>query len=275
MDIQLKTMAQTNNQQQTMNLVKDQEIATLKARLRALEFKNGELKEEIGLLRSANQELEQFTYMASHDLKSPLRTITCYAQLLQRRYGNQMDKEASEFLDYISNSAINMFSIIKGILSYSKVSEQASLFETTDLNTLVEEVKASLCQEIEDTAARIEFRNLPTLFISKPGMMQLFQNLISNSIKFRGTESPVITIEASLEGDYCHFKVSDNGLGMENGYQDKAFQAFQRINHLDRPGTGMGLAICKKVVVLHGGEISYHSTLGEGTTFFFSIAIAD
>ena len=257
-----------NLRNQKLNKLK---IAALKETVQQLEHRNSMLSNKVEKLEKAYSELEHFSSMASHDLKSPLRTIISYSQLLERKLGDDIDEEVQDFLQFITSGSKQMHTIIKGIMNYSKAQQCEAKLELTDLNLLIEEVNSALSKEVDESGTTINVEQLPTLPIIRSGMFQLFLNLIGNAIKFRSEQAPKIQITANKKGCFWHFKVIDNGLGMENEYQEKAFEAFQRINHLDRPGTGMGLAICKKIVTLHQGTISYHSDLGKGTTFFFSI----
>lgn len=251
--------------------LKELEVAALKQKVLLLESRNSKLKAQVEKLEKAYEELEHFSNMVSHDLKSPLRTIISYSQLLEKKLGDDIDEEVQDFLQFITSGSKQMHTIIKGIMSYSKTQQCEAKLELTDLNLLIEEVNSALSKEVDESGTTINVEQLPTLPIIRSGIFQLFLNLIGNAIKFRSEQAPKIQITANKQGCFWHFKVSDNGLGMENEYQDKAFEVFQRINHLDRPGSGIGLAICKKIVTLHQGTISYYSELGKGTTFFFSI----
>lgn len=230
-----------------------------------------ELKKHLRNLEMSYQELEQFSYIASHDLKSPLRNIASYAQLLSRRYRGKLDKQADEFIDFIVKGAKHMDEIIRDLLEYSRAAREND-FVSTDLNNTLELVKFNLQQEIAENKARIEVQQLPKIRVNKSAISQLFQNLLGNAIKFRSDKQPVITISCELKNKQWLFKVTDNGVGMDESFQQKAFLPFQRINNLDRPGTGMGLAICKKVVKMHKGDIWYESKRGQGTTFNFTLA---
>lgn len=222
-------------------------------------------------LEMSYNELEQFSYIASHDLKSPLRTIASYAGLLKRRYVDTLDHDAHEFVDFIVKGASHMNDIIGDLLVFSNSGKNYDITEI-DLNETLSMVKHNLQLEIAESDATIIYGPLPSLKAHRSGILQLFQNLIGNAIKFKGTIPPVVTILARQEDKYWHFEVADNGLGLDENYQHKAFLPFQRINHLDLPGTGMGLAICKKVVKKHHGEIWYVSKPGQGTTFHFTVA---
>ena len=236
-----------------------------------LEEQSKKLEENLHELEMSFIELEQFSFIASHDLKSPLRTIASYAGLLKRRYFGKLDTDADEFLNFIVKGASHMNEIIRDLLEYSRSGKEKE-FDKTNLNDTLELVKFNLRSEIIENEAIIEYPPLPELYVHKSGMLQLFQNLVGNAIKFRGEQPPHITIHHGQQQTYWHFTVSDNGLGLDETFQEKAFQPFQRINHLDRPGTGMGLAICRKIVKMHKGDIWYESSMGNGTTFKFTIS---
>ncbi|MFT4973941.1 MAG: light-regulated signal transduction histidine kinase (bacteriophytochrome) [Paraglaciecola sp.] len=252
-----------------VNLLKAS-VEELEARKAELSVQNQQIEENLRHLEMSYHELEQFSYIASHDLKSPLRNIASYAQLLSRRYKGQLDAEADEFIGFIVKGAKHMDEIIRDLLEYSKSAKEND-FIKTDLNNTLEVVKFNLQQEILENNARVEVANLPQLSINKSAVSQLFQNLIGNAIKFKGERAPVILVSCELQENQWLFKVADNGVGMDESFQEKAFLPFQRINNLERPGTGMGLAICKKVVKMHKGDIWYESKIGQGTTFNFTI----
>lgn len=229
------------------------------------------LKEHLNKLEISYRELEQFSYIASHDLKSPLRNIAGFAQLLRRRYKGKIDETADEYIDFIVKSTVHMNDVIRDLLEYSKMGKNEELFYTVNINELVEHVKFNLRDEINSNDAIIEFSNLPSLKIHQTGMIQVFQNLISNAIKFRTEKKPIIKIKAEQKDNYWKFTLSDNGIGLDEAYQDKVFLPFQRINRNKIKGTGIGLAICKKVILMHKGSIWYNSEPEKGTTFYFTI----
>ncbi len=224
-------------------------------------------------LEMSYAELEQFAYIASHDLKSPLRNMGAYAQLLQKRYSSRLDETGLEFLDYIVNGAKQMNDIITDLLEYSRLDKNRE-FTETDLNNIVELVKVNLREQIAETGAMILIENkLPKIPVSKSSIIQLFQNLLENALKFKGETAPIIRIRAhQIRPSVWQIEVEDNGLGLEETFQEKAFLPFQRVAYLDRPGSGMGLAICHKTVKLHGGRIWYQKNEIAGTTFYFTIA---
>ncbi len=239
----------------------------------ALERQSRQVIAHLKELERSNDEMEQFTYIASHDLQSPLRTITNFATLLKERYHGQLDQRADEFIHFMTKGTTQMKNVINDLLDFSRASRKDHQFEFTKLDEVIEMVRLNLHQAIEKNDAKITTDSLPELYIYKSGILQLFQNLLSNAIKFRADHRPIIKITCDKNEKEWIFKVIDNGLGMDEAFQKKAFLPFQRVNHLDRPGTGIGLAICKKVVKLHGGEIYFKSKINEGTTFVFTIPL--
>ena len=240
-----------------------------------LEEQSEKLTKNLHALQMSYSELELFAYIASHDLKSPLRNIGSYAQLLKRRYQGKLDADADEFIDFIVNNAQIMNSIISDLLVYSRVDRDKDLAKV-DFNRLIELVRLNVRDVILENNAEIVCGALPTLWVHRSSMVQLFQNLIENAIKFRTEENPRIYIDAHLREDdgFWQIMVKDNGVGLDEQYHEKAFLPFQRLNNRERPGSGMGLAICRKVVRLHGGEIWYHRNRncdGSGTSFHFTI----
>jgi light-regulated signal transduction histidine kinase (bacteriophytochrome) len=243
-----------------------------------LEDQSKKLTKNLNALQMSYSELELFAYIASHDLKSPLRNIGSYAQLLKRRYKGKLDADADEFIDYIVNNAQTMNNIIGDLLVYSRVDRDKDLAKA-NFSRLVELVKHNIRDTILENNVEIECGELPTLWVHRSSIIQLFQNLLENAIKFRAAEPPRIRIDAQQresDGSW-QISVTDNGVGLDEEYQEKAFLPFQRINHRDRPGSGMGLAICRKVVRLHGGDIWYKKNHADkvdegGTSFHFTIA---
>lgn len=237
-----------------------------------LEEQSNQLAKNLHALQLSYNELEQFAYVASHDLKSPLRNIGSYAQLLKKKYYNHLDSEADVFIDFIVNNAQLMNNIINDLLEYNKVNKDKEMIKT-DFGRLMDLVQFNLSDIIQHNKATIEYDNLPTLWVHRTGMLQLFQNIIDNALKYRSEEPPHIKIEAEHNNDKSiwHFAIKDNGIGLDEQYKEKAFHPFQRIHQRDRPGTGMGLAICRKVVKIHGGDIWFKQNTEGGTTFHFTI----
>jgi PAS domain S-box-containing protein len=233
-----------------------------------------ELKYINSELGRSNKELEEFAYIASHDLQEPLRSVAGACQLLKRRYSDKLDASAQEFIDFAVNGAKRMEELINDLLAYSRVSTKAKEPASTDLNKVMAEVLDNLKSAVDETKSVITVQKLPTIPVDQWQILQLFQNLIANSLKFRGNEAPKIEIGATEEGDKWHFTVKDNGIGIDPKYFDRIFVVFKRLHtRTEYPGTGIGLASCKKIVERHGGTIWAESTLGLGTTFHFTLAI--
>lgn len=233
-----------------------------------------ELRQIENELRRSNQELQQFAYVASHDLQEPLRMVTSYLQLIEQRYGGQLDEQAHEFIEFAVGGAARMKQLITDLLTYSRVQTSREEFRQVNLNAIVETVLQNLDSMIEETQAVIESETLPTISGNPTLLTQLFQNLINNALKFRGEAAPHIEIHARRAGLMWQVSISDNGIGFDQRYADRIFVLFQRLHAQTRyTGTGIGLAICKKVVESHFGEIWVESETGVGTTFTFTLPV--
>jgi PAS domain S-box-containing protein len=224
-------------------------------------------------LARSNSDLEQFAYVASHDLQEPLRMVASYTQLLGRRYADRLDDDAREFIGYAVDGVTRMQSLINDLLAYSRVGTRGDEFAETDTSAVLARVLATLGAAIEENDAVVSFDALPTIRADAGQLAQLFQNLIGNAIKFRRPEvAPRVHIGAERQERGWLFSVRDNGIGIGPEYADRIFIIFQRLHsRSEYPGTGIGLSICKKIVERHGGEIRMESTPGEGTTFLFDI----
>ncbi len=223
------------------------------------------------LVRS-NKELEQFAYVASHDLQEPLRMISGYTQLLQRRYKDKLDEDANQFIFYTVDGVLRMQTLINDLLTYSRLETRGKTFEPANCQAILDDVLVTLQVTIEESGAIITHGPLPTVQADRIQLFQLFQNLIGNAIKFRGDKPPLIHIEAKPQQKRWLFSVRDNGIGIEPQYMERIFVIFQRLHSRDKyPGTGIGLAICKKIVERHGGRIWVESQPGKGSTFYFII----
>jgi len=223
------------------------------------------------LLRS-NQELEQFAYVASHDLQEPLRVVASYMQIIEDRYKGQLDADAGEFIDFAVDGAKRMKELIEGLLAYSRVGSRGKKFEPTPCDELVKCTIANLKVAIEEQGAEITCDPLPTVEADRIQLAQLFQNLFANALKFHGEAPSKIHISATQSDGYWTFSVKDNGIGIDPNYFDRIFVIFQRLHtRVKYPGTGIGLAVCKKIVEHHGGKIWVESNPGQGTTFHFTI----
>jgi light-regulated signal transduction histidine kinase (bacteriophytochrome) len=231
------------------------------------------LNRSVTELKRSNDELQQFAYVASHDLQEPLRMVASFTQLLAERYDNQLDDKAKKYIHYAVDGAVRMQLLINDLLAYSRIGTKAKPLETIDLNTVLGEVINNLKINIDEAKAIITNEELPEVQADASQLVQLFQNLIGNAVKFRGTGFPHIHISARDEGREWRFSVRDSGIGIDPQYADKVFTIFQRLHTREEyPGSGIGLAICKKIVERHGGRIWFESELGKGTTFFFTIS---
>ncbi|MGZ7068487.1 MAG: sensor histidine kinase, partial [Methanobacterium sp.] len=237
--------------------------------------RTSELSEAIKSLERSNTELQQFAYAASHDLQEPLRTIASFTQLLKRRYKGQLDSDADEFMDYTVDAARRMQNLIKGLLRYSRVTSGGEEFKLINTNEIVKEVIDDFKLSIRENEAVITCDKLPDVCADERLFTQVFQNLIGNAIKYRKPEeSPMIHISARREGHDYIFGVSDNGIGIDPQYFDRIFMIFQRLHTRETyEGTGIGLAIVKKIVDRHGGHIWVESEYGKGSKFYFTIPI--
>lgn len=227
-------------------------------------------------LAKSNKELEQFAYIASHDLQEPLRSISGFVELLARRYKDKLDPDANEFIEYISSGTKRMRDMIDDLLILSRVGTRGKEFKPTNISDILKIALENLHALIEKNQAIITNDDMPTIMVDDTQLIELFQNLIDNAIKFRRKETPHIHISATLstkqEGEEWIFSVQDNGIGIDSKDFDKLFVAFHRLHGREKyPGTGIGLAICKKIVERHKGKIWIESKLGEGSTFYFTI----
>ncbi len=223
-------------------------------------------------LERSNKELEEFAYIASHDLQEPLRMVSSYTQLLAERYGSQLDDKARKYIHYAVDGAIRMQGLINDLLAYSRVGRADQKLESADTHAAFGEALRLLATVIAESRALITTDDLPTVRCDGSRLTQVFQNLLSNAIKFHGKDPPRIHVSAHEGPDEWVFAVKDNGIGIELQHAKRVFVVFQRLHAREEyPGTGIGLAICQRIVQRGGGRIWFESEPGKGTTFFFTI----
>ncbi len=225
-------------------------------------------------LRRSNEELEKFAYVASHDLQEPLRMVSSFVQLLEKRYKGKLDRDADDFINFAVDGANRMQILITDLLAYSRVGRRGKTFGETSCEVVLDRALSNLQAVVEETGAVVTRDPLPAVTGDDSQLVQLFQNLIGNALKFRGDRVPRIHISVEQSGNDWVFSVSDNGIGIAPEYCERIFSIFQRLHgRQEYPGTGIGLAICRKVVERHGGKIWAKSELGTGSTFYFTIPV--
>lgn len=227
-------------------------------------------------LSRSNKELEEFAYIASHDLQEPVRMAVSFSELLSRKYSGRMDQEADEFISYIVAAGKRMSSLIRDLLIYSRINTNIRPFEYVNTADVLSEVLEDLKILLDESRAKLNCHSMPVVFGDRIQIRQLFQNLIVNAVKFRGQNSPVIEIGCRQNGIMHEFFVRDNGIGIEEEFFEKIFLIFQRLHAHDKyPGTGIGLSLCKKIVETHGGKIWVESAPGKGSAFYFTLSASD
>jgi signal transduction histidine kinase len=243
--------------------------AELEQRIQA---RTRELEERTRQLEHSNKELEQFAYIASHDLQEPLRMVASYTQLLAKRYQGQLDEKADRYIAYAVDGAKRMQQLITDLLAFSRVTTQARELIPTDCQSVLQLALTNLRVSISESGAEVTYDRLPTALAEGAQLTQVFQNLIGNSLKFRGDKVPHVHVSAVNDGTEWTFSVKDNGIGIDPQHAEKIFVMFQRLHTREEyPGTGIGLAIVKKIVERHRGRIWVESEVGKGTTFLFTI----
>ena len=251
----------------------------LAARNAELEARNAELAREAGervqvqaALQRSNAELEQLAYVASHDMQEPLRMIASYLQLVEQRYQDKLDSDGREFIAYAVDGAKRLQRLINDLLTYSRVGTKAKPFEPVSLDDVVRIALGNLRIAIEESGASVEVGPLPVVSGDASQLVQLLQNVLGNAIKFRGREAPRVTVQATFAGGEWTIAVRDNGIGIAPAHFERIFVLFQRLHgHGAYPGTGIGLALCKRIVERHGGRIGVESAQGQGATFHFTL----
>ena len=233
---------------------------------------DAELRETAEELARSNIDLQQFAYVASHDLQEPLRAVAGCVQILQKRYQGQLDTRADDLIRHAVDGVSRMQTLINDLLAYSRVGTRGKDFEPTNCNNVLKVALANLSAAIAEAGAVITHDDLPTAQADCAQLTQVFQNLVSNAIKFRSQERPEIHVGVQRQTGEWLFSVRDNGIGIQPDYFERIFIIFQRLHTRDEyPGTGIGLAICKKIVERHAGRMWVESAPGKGSTFFFSI----
>jgi light-regulated signal transduction histidine kinase (bacteriophytochrome) len=223
-------------------------------------------------LERSNRELEQFAYVASHDLQEPLRAISGCVQILARRYKNQLDSQGHELITHTVEGVARLKELIEGLLAYSRVSRLGADTEPVSLETALTEAVQQVAASIEETGAVVEHEELPMVCGHRGQIVQLLQNLIGNALKYRAVAAPLVRISARAKEGLWTIAIRDNGIGIDPQYFDRVFSIFQRLHTRDEyPGTGIGLAICKRIVEQAGGTIWIESSLGVGSTFYFTL----
>jgi signal transduction histidine kinase len=231
------------------------------------------LRQALHRLAASNADLEQFAFAASHDLQEPLRAIAGYCQLLQRQYTGKLDARADEYIKNAVDGVNRLYALIDDLLQYARVTRRGEAFRLTEFQAVVQEALDRLKVAIEESGAKIECSNLPALHADGGQMIRLFQNLIGNAIKYRSGRPLEVRITAEDGPDQVLLAVRDNGIGMEAEYFERIFIIFQRLHTREEyPGTGIGLAVCKRIVERHGGRIWVASEVGKGSTFFFTLS---
>jgi PAS domain S-box-containing protein len=223
-------------------------------------------------LKRSNEELEQFAYVASHDLQQPLRMVASYVELLGQRYKGRLDEKADKYIAYASGGAVRMHQLVNDLLAFSRVGTRAAPLAPVSLERVVAQARENLTVAIEQSGAKVKVGPLPTVSGDETQLVQLFQNLFDNAIKFRGATPPVVSVSCHDAGNQWEFAVQDNGIGIDPKHQDRIFRLFQRLHsEQEYPGTGIGLAVCKKIVERHGGTIRVESEPGKGSAFIFTL----
>ncbi|HEY0806905.1 MAG TPA: ATP-binding protein [Pseudonocardiaceae bacterium] len=244
-----------------------QELSTVSAAHAVLDARTQDLQR-------SNAELEQFAYVASHDLQEPLRKVASFCQLLQRRYGGRLDERADQYIGFAVDGAKRMQILINDLLTFSRVGRVGGNRAPVSANKLVDQARANLADTIEWAGATIEVGDLPVVLAEAPLLTAVFQNLLSNALKFRGDTPQHVTISAIQEDEYWLFAVVDRGIGIPAEYAERIFVIFQRLHGKDAyPGTGIGLAMCRKIIEYHGGRIWLDATAGVGSRFLFTLPV--
>lgn len=267
-----RLLAERNLAIATQNELLEQKQAEIEQKNQLLAQKSKEISLQNRQLQQSNQDLKQFVYAASHDLREPLRTIRSYMQLITKRYKTQLDTSAQEFIGFATDGAVRMDQLLQDLLSYSRIGRESIPKTSVDLNKVIQRVQDALDHQIHQNQAELHVAPLPYVHAYETQMYLLFQNLISNAIKFRQEQPPRIFVDARQEAGHYLLTIADNGIGIEKEHQERVFSLFHRLHPRSKfEGTGMGLAMCRRIVEHHQGEIWLDSEPGKGTTMFIRI----
>ncbi len=258
--------------EQTRMLLAIEDVTARKHTEQELLLLNKNLSDHAEQLEKANEELQQFAYVASHDLQEPLRMVASYIQLLEKRCGHLLDADSRRFIEYATTGARRMQNLIRDLLSYSRAGRDGGVVELVDMNEIFQQSVHNLARLIEETGASVTKTNLPSVMGDPMQLLQVMQNLIENSLKYRSDVKPVVCINAEKKSNKWVFAVQDNGIGFDPQHSERIFQVFQRLNRRDEnAGSGIGLAVAKKIIERHGGEIWAESTPDKGSIFSFAL----
>ena len=266
-------LRKANRQAARANRELRQHAKDLEETRNALEQRSTELALSNIALECSNVDLQQFAYVASHDLQEPLRAIDGFSRLLRQDYEGKLDKTGDDYLEWIAQGVQRMQRLIDDLLTYSRVDSHERPLEETDLGNVFEDAVSRLSASIHETGAEVTHDGLPTVVGDHSLLAQLLQNLISNGIKYHGDDAPRVRISATKDGNEWKISVRDNGIGIDAKHHDRIFELFRRLHHRESyPGTGIGLAVCRRIVQRHGGKIWLESAPGKGSTFYFTLA---
>ncbi len=249
-----------------------QDITDIRQHESMLQILNDSLEKRARELAESNEELERFAYVASHDLQEPLRMISSFLQLLEKRYKDQLDHKANEYIAYAVDGAERMKRLILDLLEYSRVNTATVQKEEIDLNIIIADILLTYNNMLSQTNGNITCSKMPVVNANKTQILQVFLNLIGNAFKYKSEENPVIKISYEEENNFYRFSITDNGIGIDPKFYNKIFIIFQRLHTREHySGTGIGLSICKKIIEKHGGKLWVNSALGQGSTFYFTL----